>query len=977
MSILTPTEPENLPVVSTPEVIAPSTEVLPNIPPNPESLELEDSVTSQINALESTETGSLFASQSLDNGNHPVKLNVKQHLKRGAGIFVAASIIFGLISFTVARNLQRSDTADKNITPSSEIGTLPDAGNPLINQKLGVTVATNFQDDVNIDGQLTVKGKTVFGGTLTVAGDTVVGGNFRAGNIIGSGADLDNLNASNITQGTLADARLSTNVARLNGTQTFTGVNTFSQVLNQNGFTVCDSSNNCGFDSAGSGVTAVNGLSGSLVIQGTTNQITVGSGGTTITLSLPQDIALGSIPTFGGLNLTGNLSLGALNTFFGNSIQQTGVGNDVSINAGTDDILFTAGGRSFLFPTSGPANQVICSDGGNCASAAGGVTTSGGTINRLSKFTGAQTIGDSTISDDGIDASLSGDVTIQGGDITLGVANTSIGRIAFKHTGSANTGDIIQGALTANRTYALPDASGVIAVTASGNIALSATGDISFNGTLPVTSGGTGQTTFSTNGVLFGNGSGAVSNTIAPTAGQLLMGNGSGVPTFTSLSSDATIDSSGALTISADAINLGTDTTGIYVASITNGSGINGSSAIEGGSTTIELGNLTADWLQNGAFDLVLDNSASELKIRESLGAFYGSIDISDLSADQTYTFPNATGIVCLTSGNCASAGGGVSTAGGTTNRLAKFTGAQSIGDSTITDDGINVSLSGDLTVSGGDITSAGALNIGSGGTLTVGTSAQNVALQGAVVAITSFGSGGNIVVDSANNIELQDNTNITGALAVSTNTDISGTLFVGSADAFQVATDGSVISGTINGQTLTSVANFTGTLAYATQGITDSTNYVCRNSSNQLSSCSSSGAGASFIQGGNTFGAQATLGTNDAFSLAFETGGTSRWLIDTNGNFLPVTDDTYDIGSPTSRVRDLYLGPASLHIGVAGNDAVLTYDVANSRLELNQDLVITGNNRKQQALRTRPRFEQRSTRRRGSCPRFKCYSSR
>ncbi|MCX5691957.1 MAG: hypothetical protein NTV94_19545 [Planctomycetota bacterium] len=62
---------------------------------------------------------------------------------------------------------------------------------------------------------------------------------------VGSGASLTNLNAGAIATGTLADARLSTNVATLAGTQTFAGTNTFSNVLNS-------------FTGSGAGLTGLN-----------------------------------------------------------------------------------------------------------------------------------------------------------------------------------------------------------------------------------------------------------------------------------------------------------------------------------------------------------------------------------------------------------------------------------------------------------------------------------------------------------------------------------------------------------------------------------------------------------------------------------------------------------------------------------------------------------------------------------------------
>lgn len=58
------------------------------------------------------------------------------------------------------------------------------------------------------------------------------GANLFNGTFSGSGTNLANLNASQLTGGTVADARLSTNVALLNGTQTFSGANAFTNFGN-------------------------------------------------------------------------------------------------------------------------------------------------------------------------------------------------------------------------------------------------------------------------------------------------------------------------------------------------------------------------------------------------------------------------------------------------------------------------------------------------------------------------------------------------------------------------------------------------------------------------------------------------------------------------------------------------------------------------------------------------------------------------
>lgn len=54
-------------------------------------------------------------------------------------------------------------------------------------------------------------------------GHSNISGTSQAGQFVGGGAGLTGLNASNIASGTLADARLSSNVARLNVVQGFTG----------------------------------------------------------------------------------------------------------------------------------------------------------------------------------------------------------------------------------------------------------------------------------------------------------------------------------------------------------------------------------------------------------------------------------------------------------------------------------------------------------------------------------------------------------------------------------------------------------------------------------------------------------------------------------------------------------------------------------------------------------------------------------
>lgn len=83
-------------------------------------------------------------------------------------------------------------------------------------------LASQARSIVNPDGQslLTAEG-----------GDVSVAGTLNATTLSGSGGGLTNLNASQVSSGTIADARLSGNVAKLDSAQTFTQRNVFSAGL--------------------------------------------------------------------------------------------------------------------------------------------------------------------------------------------------------------------------------------------------------------------------------------------------------------------------------------------------------------------------------------------------------------------------------------------------------------------------------------------------------------------------------------------------------------------------------------------------------------------------------------------------------------------------------------------------------------------------------------------------------------------------
>ena len=96
-------------------------------------------------------------------------------------------------------------------------------------------------------------------------------------------------------------------------------------------------------------------------------------------------------------------------------------------------------------------------------------------------------------------------------------------------------------------------------------------------------------------------------------AGQILVSNSAGVFRNVSLSGDITVDASGVVSIAADSVALGTDTTGNYVATITAGNGLSGNATTEGSAPTISVvagGGIVSN--STGVFANV-DNSTLEL----------------------------------------------------------------------------------------------------------------------------------------------------------------------------------------------------------------------------------------------------------------------------------------------------------------------------------------------------------------------------
>jgi len=62
-------------------------------------------------------------------------------------------------------------------------------------------------------------------------------------------------------------------------------------------------------------------------------------------------------------------------------------------------------------------------------------------------------------------------------------------------------------------------------------------------------------------------------------------------------------------------------------------------------------------------------------------------------------------------------------------------------------------------------------------------------------------------------------------------------------------------------------------------------------------------------------------VGSPNNQSIVFFTNNSSRWLINGSGHMLPIADDTYDIGSSSNKVRNIYTGDLHLSNKDSSND--------------------------------------------------------
>ncbi len=175
----------------------------------------------------------------------------------------------------------------------------------------------------------------------------------------------------------------------------------------------------------------------------------------------------------------------------------------------------------------------------------------------------------------------------------------------------------------------------------------------SFTGLLPVSNGGTGVSTLTADGVLFGNGTGPLQTTSGPTSGQILLGNAGGVPTFTTLTGDATITGGGVLTLK----NSGTP--GTYGSAFNIPVFTTDTQGRVSGVTNTAISGLTAANLTAGDFSSKINSGTYSINISGNAASAtnFSGLLLGDVTGTQTTTSVDkikgaVLGTTTATSGN-------------------------------------------------------------------------------------------------------------------------------------------------------------------------------------------------------------------------------------------------------------------------------------------------------------------------------------
>ena len=474
----------------------------------------------------------------------------------------------------------------------------------------------NSGTTVNILGSLATGASE----TITAGGGLVVssgGINNNNGGITNTGAltGVTTISASGAITAATATNTINGLIINSGALSGVTGITFTSGGINLNAGGITNTGSLAGVTtiSASGAITAattVNTINGLIINSGALSGISTLNMSGAITAATSTNTINGLIINSGALSGVTTLNASGLGTFTG-GIQVGGVTDYMTISSGGDFSLvagadYLVGANKYAFRYIGAPNYGLRM---NSTLGRYEFTTSDTTPVFYVDANTGDLIADGALTVHGIDNSSSG-ITNTGSLTGVGANITGTGALTVASGGAGNlllnaaSGLVSIGATTlqtanslsfdlanvSNTTLTLQNSGtgvaslnisdgelqvGGLSVISSSRVLQNVTADtgILTSGTLGTVRGGTGLNTFTSNGVLYASSTSALTQALG-TSGQILMANASGVPTFTALSGDVTVSSTGVATIGANTVILGTDTTGNYVATISVGNGL-------------------------------------------------------------------------------------------------------------------------------------------------------------------------------------------------------------------------------------------------------------------------------------------------------------------------------------------------------------------------------------------------------------------
>ncbi len=721
-------------------------------------------------------------------------------------------------TLTAAGTITFSDLGT-GVVHSSNTGVL--TSSPIVNNDL-----QQNGDFANIIGV----GVLTSGSIASGFGNIDIGSNTFTGN----GSDLTNLNASNISSGTLSDNQLNTDVTTQGNT--FNGDSQLVQLTAGGLLPTLNGSNLTNLNGANisSNSIANTALANSSITFDNGSNIT--GGNTAIPLGGTLTLAVSSSPTF-----TGNVIVQGSNGLTVGSIANSGT---IDFLDGTNDGFSASLGLSgalgstlaFSLPSTG---GTLCTTS-TCSSSSGINTV--GPIDSQTKSDNGAVISGSTIylqtadaTDVGLvstgtqsfagDKTFTGAVTVQGtGGLNVTGAASISGGLNNNGGGITNTGAISSATGISSSgaiTFSGIGGAGVVQASSGGALSSSSlnlgTGPVT--GQLGVGNGGTGDATLALDGVLYGNGTGTILATAVGSTGQCLVGNTSAAPTWSSCSGLTTlqqayangnsISTTGndiAFTLNSSqnfTVTNAAGSTGFTTFSLANGANTSPPTQlvlVKNNDTTHLLANGIYVQAATGGITTAFNASGSNITNALSIGANAISgtnFNVSGAGAVVAVGINSGTGPIQGTGGlnvtGAASISGGLNNNGGgitNTGAISSATGISSSGAITFS----GIGGAGVVQASSGGALSSSSLNLGTGpvtGQLGVGnggTGDATLALDGVLygngtgtILATAVGSTGQCLVGNTS--------------AAPTWSSCSG-LTVGTIDSQTASTNGAVITG-------------------------------------------------------------------------------------------------------------------------------------------------------------------------------------